>query len=367
MLFRWSVVCVVGLTSAAFDGDSLIERALDEPTTITLQDVRLSEVLDAIAKQTGVRIVVPLDAEALIPNGTDTMVGNVEIRGTPLRQALTELLAPLGMGFAVRENHVELVPDDALRCLGRPPTWGELDTLAEVRSLHPGMDQEALERLRARIQFQVAEPNLWPRLAEVMENVGAGAGDEVLTIACEQLGWAWCLSGERVVITSMHQQIRQKLQQPVSLRVNNRSLFEVLQALSQSAGVAIHAEPGALISLPIEMQRSFSVNVHNQTAEQVLEEICAYTGLGYLLDADGVLVYQPGDGSMQAADTSPAPANISLADPYVAKMVVPLGGGKSLEWLIRRSELPEDLQQRRADDLAQGFELLRQHGKTEHE
>ena len=118
--------------------------------------------------------------------------------------------------------------------------------------------------------------------------------------------------------------------------------------------------------MPVHMRRNFSINVRAQSAEQVLEEICAYTGLGYLIEPDGVLLYMPTGGAAgrdPAGNTRPvglAPtASVSLSDPYVAKMVIPLGDGKTMEWLIRRSELPEDLRRMRERDLAEGFEAAR--------
>jgi hypothetical protein len=115
-----------------------------------------------------------------------------------------------------------------------------------------------------------------------------------------------------------------------------------------------------LASLPIQMQHNYSVNVHQWTAEQVFEAICADTGLGYLIEPDGVLFYRPGGRAAPEASPVPPPTSVSLSDPYVAKMVVQLQEGKTVEWLIRQSELPEDLRQMREHDLAELFEALRQ-------
>ena len=52
------------------------------------------------------------------------------------------------------------------------------------------------------------------------------------------------------------------------------------------------------------------------------------------------------------------------ADPYVAKMVISLEGGKTVEWLIRRSELPEDLRQMRERDIEAFISALRQRGPS---
>lgn len=357
-------VCVlmgVANPSTLLDTRVLIEQALDESTAITLDNVKLGDAIQIITEQSGVKIVMSPEVMGLVPHGPETLIQQVQIANMPLRQGLTELFSPLGMTFAVGDSYVEIVPKEALLCLGRPPTWMELDVLAKLSATQPGIDDDALAALRPRIQFQMAVPAAWILLSEAIRSVGAGPGDEVLTIACANLGWAWCLSDQRIVIVPMERQIQRQLQQPVSLRINDRPLIDVLQALAERVNVDIRSEPGALASLPIYMQRGFSVNVHQLSAEEVLDKIAAHTGFGYLIEPDGVLFYKVGNGSGRNLAGDAPPASVSLSDPYVAKVVVPLGGGKSIEWLIRRSELPEDLQRMRQRDLVEIFEAVRRH------
>ncbi len=357
-------VCVlmgVANPSTLLDTRALIEQALDESTAITLDNVKLGDAIQIITEQSGVKIVMSPEVMGLVPHGPETLIQRVQIANMPLRQGLTELFSPLGMTFAVGDSYVEIVPKEALLCLGRAPTWTELDVLAELSAIKPGIDNDALAALRPRIQFQMAVPAAWTLLSEAIRSVGAGPGDEVLTIACANLGWAWCLSDQRIVIVPMEQQIQRQLQQPVSLRINGRPLIDVLQALAERVNVDIRSEPGALASLPIYMQRGFSVNVHQLSAEEVLDKIAAHTGLGYLIEPDGVLFYKVGNGGGRNLAGDAQPASVSLSDPYVAKVMVPLGGGKSIEWLIRQSELPEDLQRMRQRDLAEIFEAVRRH------
>ena len=357
-------VCVllgVANPSTLLDTRALIEQALDESTAITLDDVKLGDAIQIITEQSGVKIVMPPEVMRLVPHGPETLIQRVQIANMSLRQGLTELFSPLGMTFAVGDSYVEIVPKEALLCLGRPPTWTELDVLLELSATQPGIDHDALAALRPRIQFRMAVPAAWTLLSEAIGSVGAGRGDEVLTIACANLGWAWFLSDERIVIVPMERQIQRQLQQPVSLRINDRPLIDVLQALGKRVNVDIRSEPGALASLPIYMQRGFTVNVHQLSAEEVLDKIAANTGLGYFIEPDGVLFYQVGNGRGRNLPGDAPPASVSLSDPYVAKVVVPLGGGKSIEWLIRQSELPEDLQRMRQHDLAETFEAVRRH------
>lgn len=361
MLLHVCVLLGVANASTMLDTRALIEQALDESTAITLEDVKLGDAIEIITEQSGVKILMPPEVMGLVPHGAETLIQRVQIANMSLRQGLTELFSPLGMTFAVGDSYVEIVPKEALLCLGRPPTWTELDVLAELSAIQPGIDNDALAALRPRIQFQMAVPAAWTLLSEAIRSVGAGPGDEVLTIACANLGWVWRLSDQRIVLVPMERQIQRQLQQPISLRIDDTTLIDVLQALAERVNVDIRSEPGALASLPIYMQRGFSVNVHQQSAEEVLDKIAAHTGLGYLIEPDGVLFYKVGNGSGRNLAGDAPPASVSLSDPYVAKVVVPLGGGKSIEWLVRQSELPEDLQRMRQNDLAETFEAVRRH------
>jgi hypothetical protein len=341
------------------DMRALIEQALDEPAAITLDNITLGDAIAVLTDQTGVTLRMPPDVMALVPHGDQTLIREVQIANMPLRQGLVELFGPLGMTFVVHDAYVEIVPKEALRCLARPATWVELDALVELSAMQPGIDAEAMAQLQSKIQFLVPVPNGWSILSGAVRSVGAGPGDEVLTIACDKLGWGWCLSDQHIVVESREQQIRRQLEQPISLRMNNRPLFEILQELGDRTNVPVRAEPGALAALPLHIQKNFSVNVRNQRAEHVIEAICAETGLGYLLEPGGVLLYHPTATGGPATDDPKATTNVSMADPYIGKLVVPLEDGTSMEWLIRQSELPEDLRDMRQRDIEAMINTLR--------
>jgi hypothetical protein len=147
--------------------------------------------------------------------------------------------------------------------------------------------------------------------------------------------------------------------------MNNRTLFEVMQAVGSAVNIAVRVDPGAMTSLPAQVQKNFSLNVHQQSVEQVLDTISAYTGLGYLLNPDGIMFYKgdenggPPAASAAATGQSSSPAQ-SASDPYVAKITIPLSDGRTFEWLIRKSELPDDLRQMRDRDLQAFIDEFRQ-------
>jgi hypothetical protein len=347
-----------------FQDRALIEQALDEPARIMLEKAPLSEAIRQISEQSGVRIVMPPDVMRMAPYGGDTLIDRVDIANVSVRDGLTRLFAPLGMYFVVEEDHVRIAARDPIRCLGRAPTWEELDTLAWLESLQPGVNEKDREELLARVQSRSGSVGA---LRAALQNVGAGAGDEVLTVALAQNGLAWCLSDRLIVVVSKEALLHRMLQWPITLRANNRPLIEVLQTVSDAAGFPVRSEPGAIASLPLPVQRNYSVSVCGRSAEDVFERIAADTGLGFLINAEGVLFYRPAGTSAMpmGADAMRPATGGGSADPFVAKAVRVVGDGQSFEWLIRASELPPDLKEIRQRDLEELFSAIRQsHGRT---
>ena len=339
---------------------ALVELALDEPTNIVLDDVRLGDAIQKISQASGVPIYLPPDVLDLAPYGRETIVRRIELRHMSLRRGLMELLSPLGMTFRVSNDHVEVQLLDVLRCLGRAPTWEELDTLARLSALSPGLNDDHLAQLKTLIRFDVADQNAWTSLSAVIRRIGAGSGVDVLTQACPEYQWGWCFEGRGIVVASAAAQYRRRLMRPVSLRMSFRPLIEILQALGQKAGVAVRTEPGALQSLPRQVRMSFTIIAKDVPVEQVLDRIAAETGLGYLIEPDGVLFFKASEHSgAPSFESMESTSPDVVSDPYVGKIVVPLPDGKTAEWLIRRSELPPDLRAIREQDLQAAFEAIR--------
>ncbi|MGD2108752.1 MAG: hypothetical protein PVI86_05110 [Phycisphaerae bacterium] len=355
----WIVAVLLGGAAAwaqqPLDVRTLIEQALNEPAPITLENTTLGAAIELLTEQTGVEIVMPREVMSLTPNGPDTPVRKVDIPHMTVRDGLTAIFSRLGMTFVVREDHVEIVPKTALYNLGRTPTWTELETLTTLGGIEPGTDAAALASLESKMQFQVDRSDAWAALAKAVRAVGAGPGDEVLTLACAELGWTWTLSDERIVVLSFDEEIRRRLRQPVSLRVSDRPLREVLQMLAKRVHVDIYTDPGVLASLPDHVQQGFSLTVYDKPGEEVLDAIAGYTGLGYLIEPDGVLFYDA-----EHANPSGEPSDRgAAADPYVAVIDIPLDDGTAFRWLVRQSELPDDLKARRGQDLQRAFEAVR--------
>ncbi len=360
-----NALLLVASVTPTIDRRALIEAALSEPTPqISLEQTKLGDAMKLISEQTGVTVIMSPNVMRLVPEGSETPIRKVNIANTTLRDALTKLFEPLGMTFRVESDHVAVVAKEGLQCLGRTPTWAEHSMFVWVAQLEPQGHPEQIAELMNKIQFRVAVPDAKERLRDAIRNVGAGDGDEVLTLACAQLGWAWCYAEDRIIVSTFDQQMRDQLDQSISVKVENRPFPEALQAVGNEVHIDVVIEPGALGMLPPQAQRNFSLNVQGQSARQVLDSIFSWTGLPYMLTPDGVVFYRADDptgpASTKKAPDVPVPTAPAAADPYVAKITIPLEDGRTLEWLIRRSELPEDLRRIRERDLANFIEEFRQ-------
>ena len=348
--------------SASLDMQTLIERALGEPADFTVNNKTLGEAIELISEQTGVPLRIRPGVMDLAPLGPRTTIQKLEIANLPLRDGLARLLSPLGMTFALRADHVEVLAKDCLSALGRPITWDELDTLAALSEGEPGLDTDALQALKPRFRFHVPTRDPWLALGHAFRGAGAGPGDEVLSRACQNLGWTWTLEGMHLVVSDGVDTIRRKLARRIKLRMTNRALLDVMHAVGERVGVAIHTEEGLVSSLPRHLQQNFSINVHDDAALQVIDTISAYTGLDYLIEPGGVFFFNA-NAALSTGSAEPQPdADEPTAnddDPVVAKMTTTLEDGKTIDWLIRRSELPENLREMRKQELAELFRAIR--------
>ncbi len=338
------VAAMIGVATP--EQTQLIEQALDQSTQFAIQDTPVVEAFEALTAETGVTAFIAPEVIDLLPYGRDTRI-SATFENISLREGMTRFLLPLGLTFEVTGDGARVLPKPELVRIGHRASWAELDQIAFAREADWSALARKPEALRTRIQFRVDVEDPWTPLGSAAARVGAGPGDQVLTLACQSLGWTWFPEGETIVILSAADQIRRQLECPVSMRCTHRPLVEVLQRLARKTHVPIGHEPGVLASLPIATRQNFSLLAEGVTAAEALEQIAAATGLGYRIDSDAVVFYHPGAVAVQREETG-RPKTVGR-DPYVAKLALPAEPGEvQVEILIRQSELsPEAIEARR--------------------
>ena len=113
--------------------DVQLQRSLDQPITLNLQKVPLAEAFKQIASTAKIPLQVDPASYDLLPYGDTTQV-SIEFNQSQLRQALQEVLVPLGLEESVVGGTVLIRPSSPLAHIGRRADWEELKLLKDLWS-----------------------------------------------------------------------------------------------------------------------------------------------------------------------------------------------------------------------------------------
>jgi hypothetical protein len=118
-------------SAAESDPEIALQRALDQPVTLSLQNVSLAEAFKQIAATAKISLQVDPRCYELLPYGDTTRV-SVDFRQSKLREGLDVLLFPLGLQTTIAGNAVMIQPSNPLKHIGRRADWEELKLLGEL-------------------------------------------------------------------------------------------------------------------------------------------------------------------------------------------------------------------------------------------
>lgn len=364
MKVLWGIlVAMVGFVPSQVDMESLIEQAMDQAVDFEIVEKPLTEAFAIVSEATGVPLYIAPEVARLLPYGADTRM-TATMHQMSLREGLGRLLQPLGMRCRTMGDQVVVIPSDGLWRIGRRATWNELKTLEWLAGLTWRNDPADLEKLRALLQFQVPESDPTSLLFAEMSRAGAGPADEILTLACRELGWSWHPWGKTLALITAEEQAWRDLQRPVTLQVEHQPLAAVLEQLSAQSGLHVQIDPEVLETLPRETRENFSLLLVDATVQQALEAITKATKLRIDLHSGGVNLVSP-MAEMTAASPAPAPSTDFANDPIVGRVSLPGPGGVyHFEFFIRESDLPPDVRAARQRLIDQAVEQMRRDAST---
>ena len=340
---------------------AVINQELDKPLDLDQRDRPLPEVLAAISERTGIVFDVGDETYALLPYGRKTPI-SATITNTPLRRTLEAITAKLGLTFVPGETSVEIRPLPALVRAGRRAGVQEiagLDLLAAVRldSLEDrptasklleavdlkleSVDAAARDKGQPEPGFRV-ENRLDDRLRDRPVFLPRGVTLlGALEAVAQQTDATWYPAGASFVVLPKIQWVRQRLdERRVTLRYDDAAspsatpVARVLNDLERASGVAFAVEPGALGRVP-EADRAVRLSFDGVTVREALERLGGATGLGYVVTADGVYVW----------NKDPLDPNATVRrDAEQPLLAVNLGGGGYV--LLYPSDLSAEQRQR---------------------
>lgn len=341
----------------------VVTQALDQVTPISFNEVPIRDAMRELGEKTGIPIEVETGTVRFLPYGSETRV-TATIEGLPLRDVLTAILRQIGLTSVVEGNKVVIRPSKPLQRLARRATWKELAMLEGVRTQK--WSEEFFKTLK--IQFQdIPGAKLEAKrdvIRKAAEGVGAGTMAEVLDLATEPQGWTWFAEEERVVILPAARQVERQLARPISVKYQQVNLRDVLLDLARQADTSLQLDPGALMSVPAQLAERFSLTVDNATVRQALEIIAGQTGLGYLIEGDGIRVtasalQSPTTQAASAEDIALRTATTLRSNSFIGTFEIPGKDGVRYTFFLRESDLPSDVNDMRKQKLKEMGEAMR--------
>jgi hypothetical protein len=351
---------LAGSALAVPNSSALINEAMDKIYPLNL-DTTLPVAMKAIGEQTGVPIEAAPSVWDLLPWGDQTTI-TAKIEGKTLRDALDAIARKLGLVVVLKDEVVELQPMPALARIGRRSTVQELaalDQLAStpatlstekptVRQLLEAVDQKLVDlKSPYAVENRAADAARPDQQVSVARNASLLDALEAIVKETRATWYPW---GKSLVIVPKEDLVRNLLSKTISIRYNGVDVTQVLAELSQRAGVDFTIEPGAIQRVPPEF-RTIRLVLDNATIKQALENLAGFTGLGYVVNENGVYIWNQ-------MNTSQGPAR----DPIVG--MIPLDNGMTL--LVPKSQVPPDMleyfQSRTQRELRKIREMMKEEG-----
>lgn len=362
----WSLLLLALLAAPLRAADPAAEiqlqRTLDAPFDLALDKVELAEAFKAIASKAKISMQVDPACYDLLPYGSTTRV-SATFRQSKLREAIEEVLLPLGLEQHVAGPTVMIRPSKPLARTGRRAQWAELELLRVLRTTELTANEGDFDLTKA-ISAATERPQL---LVEIERNAGpahAAALDQLkkqlpvsgiaraLDTYASLTNQTWFVENNTIRIMTVRKWIERQMARPIDLKLTNVPLERVVTDLSYSSGIRFVPEPGLYQSI-----RNVSVNSNNGTVLQTLEALSGATGLVFETRDDSVLL-------VMAGRTPTAPA--TSRDTIIGRIAVPVNGGAgtTLDIFVRESDLSPEMNELRKKKVAEAIEQLQKQWLT---
>jgi hypothetical protein len=326
----------------AADTSALINQELDKLVQLQVDGV-LPQVLKTIEDKTGVPIRPEQSVYDLLPWGDQTNI-SARIENQTLRDALTALTGRLGLTYEVGSEAVIVKPMPALARLARRSTVQELEVLDLLRRTDLGLPtekatmQQVVDAVDAKLlalkspfalEFRPGTELNPAATVTIVRGTTMAQALESLQTDTDATWYPW---GKSILVIPKETLVRNQLLKSISVRFNGEDISQVLQELSQRAGVPFQIEPGAVQRVQPEF-RQVRLVLDNATVRQALESLSGFTGLGYLVKGGEVYIWN------QSSD--PAVALRNGLDPVLVSVQMPDG----MQFFLREHETPDDIKQ----------------------
>jgi hypothetical protein len=366
------LLCALAARGADSESEIALQRALDQPLTLTLDGVALSEAFKQIASAAKIPLQVDPACYELLPYGETTRV-SVDFKQSRLRDSLDVLLMPLSLQTVIAGKVVMIQPSSALRHIGRRADWEELKLLKELWS-SPDLKAPAggpfslVDAIRGAMEgrkdliVQIpGEANglLSQAQQQAMDQVGKQSMPvyRALDTYCQLTGNIWFVeagplqggsTGGKIMIMTPKAWINRQLERPVQITSRvDQPLEAIVSDLANASGIRFVPEPGLYTSAPVVRLSS-----SNSSVRDTLDTLQSVTNIEYEVQDDSILL-RMGAG--------PGQPNQPRVDNIIGKISVPIEGdpnGALMDIYIHESDLTPEQNAMRKKRLEQAVKAL---------
>jgi hypothetical protein len=345
-LFAVAVVVAVTFWAGrahAQSGQGVLMRALDEPFSVELADVPITEALKAVSEKTGLNIKLEDNVLECLPHGEETRL-RIKARNVRLRDALTAMLDPVSLEWRPEGKSVIVSPSPELERIGRRPTFTEVGVLAKLDCATLAKGPAAPDQLREitgiaelALAWQTGDDTEKAKALAAADGHLPCTGKEYLDWICHGRDWTWYLWGPELIITTKQVQTERQLNRRIVVRYQNQPLLNVLADLAHKAGLRLTMDPGVLNLVNDETRKNFTLLMADGTVAEAFQAISGATGLTFTPAALTVRVGAP----VNVPTTQPQAAPRQRAS-YLLTMEVTDKDGRKYTLMFRPDDLPDE-------------------------
>lgn len=363
-------VVIIGVGASYVRADKQqLQAGLSKEVGFEFKDVTIAEALKKIGETAEVKIVLSDEAVWKLPLGAATRL-SVEMSG-PLADSLTEMLNKFFMRYAVGYDKITIYPRQELEhILGRPNTK-QLELLKRIYYEKIFFeDLQEIEKFTSFIRDNIGEVSFIPyNIPEEMFGIGLTYGSYVtLAALLEQTGIelkipCWYLSGTDLPgqvppIKFVNEETfrEAKLNQVVDISFQDEWADVILQRLAGWTGMELFVNK----SEPSWLKEEIFVNMQNIKLGQALRNIVSSVDGEVDIDFSRNYIEIKGPIHPQKpAAPRKSPSSGGAGEGYVGKISIPMDGGKYfIEFMLRQSDLTEELKKLREDKIREIFKKV---------
>jgi len=343
-----------------------LQEKLNKDLSIELDDVTIAEALEIIGQEAKLKIALSDEAVWELPEGENTRL-SVKLQGR-LSDSLTEMLSAFFMRYAVGDEQITIYPRPELEhIIGRPDTR-QLELLKKIYTMRiefaQGFSQEFVNSFIGKSMGVSFLPYNIPNQIYIILKTSEddkGTSPTTLAVLLEQIGTDlhrphWYISGtdlpNEVLMIKMvsEEDFRQaKLDQIIDISFADERADVILRRLAEWAGMELSINTKS----PSWLKRKISVKMQDVTLKQALQNIVSTVYCSFSISTRNNSVDVQGPMNLRkTAVPRKTQESVGTEDGYVGKISIPMDGGKYfLEFMLRQSDLTEELKNLREEKI----------------